>query len=51
MLTEKLKDNKMPHKPRSAVYSQMASRRADSIKDLIENMGPQPLSKVQEAQD
>ena len=35
---------------RSAVYSQMTSRRADGIKDLIDTMGPQPLSKVQEAQ-
>ena len=35
---------------RNAVYAQMTTRRSDAIKELLESMGPQPLSKVQEAQ-
>lgn len=35
---------------KNAFYSQMSQRAAQSLKEFIDTMGPQPLSKVQEAQ-
>jgi flagellar motor switch protein FliG len=32
------------------VYAQMTKRRAETLRDLVDELGPQPLSKVQEAQ-